>query len=104
MVVTTIAADNGANRDNNHGLESGSWFSEVFSIHPDDPLSATCSADWGQDGGREGARWRTHALAEMHCDEAFFHSSATLRTYVNGNLFFEKHSKIQFPVIWYDIA
>ena len=87
---TIINADSGENRDLEHGLISGSWCKEQFSIHPDDPLSARCAAQWEQTGGREGAMWRTHVDAEMWSDKMHFHSRATLQTFLNDELFFER--------------
>ena len=90
IVTTTIHCDNGENRDLNHGLVSGSWFREEFLIHPDDPLSARATAEWEQTGGRENQMWRTHVETEMWSDQTHFFTTAKLRTYVEGALFFER--------------
>ena len=90
VVTTKIHSDNGKNRDNIHGLISGSWFREEFSIHPDDPLSAKVSAEWEQGGGREGAMWRTHVEAEMSSTLTHFKSAARLRAYDNEELVFDR--------------
>lgn len=90
-VVTDVHSDAGENRDLEHGLISGSWVRESFSIHPDDPLSAKCTARWQQTGGREGQMWRTEVMCDMHCDHAHFYSAASLHAYENDVLVFEKY-------------
>jgi len=88
--VVSIDVDAGEERDLEHGLISGSWLKERFSIHPDDPNSAHASAEWEQTGGREGYMWRTHVHAEMTSDPENYFSNATLKTFLNDELFFEK--------------
>ncbi len=90
VVTVSVDADSGENRDLEHGLISGSWFKEKFHIHPDDPCSAKATADWEQTGGREGQMWRTHATAEMSCDQTHFFTKATLKAYRNEELVFNK--------------
>ncbi|MEO1397446.1 MAG: CocE/NonD family hydrolase [Pseudomonadota bacterium] len=90
VVTTRIKSDSGENKDLQHGLVSGSWFDEIFEIHPDDPLSACANSKWEQTGGRDGKLWRTCAEAEMTSDESHFHTKASLRAYINGVLFFER--------------
>ncbi|MEM8749675.1 MAG: CocE/NonD family hydrolase [Pseudomonadota bacterium] len=92
-VITEIHADSGENRDLEHGLISGSWMKESFSIHPDDPLSAQCDASWEQTGGHDGQMWRTTAEATMSCDATHFHSTARLRAYSNEELIFDREFK-----------
>ena len=88
--VTEILADSGENRDLEHGLISGSWAKERFSIHPNEPLSARCLAQWEQTGGREGQLWRTHCDCEMWSDAHHFFSRATLTAFENDALVFER--------------
>lgn len=90
-VVTDIHCDSGEDQDLEHGLISGSWVRESFSIHPDDPLSARCSARWQQTGGREGQMWRTEVECSMHGDHGNFYSAASLRAFENDELIFEKY-------------
>ncbi len=89
-VITEIFSDAGKNRDSDHGLVSGSWMKESWSIHPDDPLSAKGSAEWEQTGGREGQMWRTHAEAEITSDAENFLHKAVLRAWENDALIFER--------------
>ena len=96
---TTVAVDvdSGEERDLEHGLLSGSWLRERFSIHPDDPNSAKATAEWEQTGGREGSMWRTHVIAEMTSDVGAFHSNAILQAFLNDELFFEKRFSGSVP-------
>ena len=89
-VSTKISCDFGENRDLDHGLVSGGWMKEDWSIHPDDPTSAKVFAEWEQTGGREGQMWRTHVAAQMHSDRTDFFISAKLKAYENGTLKFER--------------
>ncbi len=80
-ITTAVDCDFGENRDLDHGLISGSWTKERWTIHPDDPLSAKVQAEWEQTGGREGAMWRTHVLAEMSADADNFNFRALLTAF-----------------------
>ncbi|MDD9909417.1 MAG: CocE/NonD family hydrolase [Ahrensia sp.] len=90
MVTTVIDCDSGENRDSAHGLVSGSWTKERWSIYPDDPLSAKATAEWEQTGGREGTMWRTHVKALMTSDANQFHISARLTAFHNGQRIHER--------------
>ena len=96
-VTVSIDADDGENRDLEHGLISGSWTKEQFSIHPNDPLSATAKAEWEQTGGRPGQMWRTHVDCHMWADKEQFHSRATLSTFLEGEPFFERTFEESVP-------
>jgi hypothetical protein len=65
VVTTSIFNDAGENRDLQHGLISGSTTREHWSIHPDDPLSATAHIRWEQSGGRND--WRTKRWRKWRC-------------------------------------
>ena len=88
--VTILEIDNGENRDLDHGLISGSWSRERWSILSNDPSSAVSEIEWEQTGGREGKMWRTESSSRMWCDENRFYSTATLRVWLNQEQFFEK--------------
>lgn len=90
-VTITISCDSGANRDLHHGLVSGSWCETTWSIAPDDPSTAQAKTVWEQEGGRQGAMWRTRAETEMTCDATHFHSTARLTAWLNGEKFFKKN-------------
>ncbi|OCW58019.1 peptidase S15 [Hoeflea olei] len=90
VVTTAIVSDAGENRDLEHGLISGSVTRERWSIHPDDPLSATSEITWEQTGGRGDWRWRTVAEMSMRCDRDWFYVSGTLTVINDGETFFER--------------
>ncbi len=91
--ITLIDCDFGENRDGHHGLISGGWFKERYSIKPDDPLSAKAIHEWEKTGGREGQMYRTHTLAEFTADKEYFYPTATLKCWENDKLIFEKTFK-----------
>ncbi len=89
-VTTQIECDFGENRDDDHGLVSGSWLKETWSILPDDPLSATATTHWHHNGGRPGAYWRTDVTTSMTCTRTHFLFSAEVRAYLGDTVFFSK--------------
>ncbi|MEO0327915.1 MAG: CocE/NonD family hydrolase [Pseudomonadota bacterium] len=91
--VTEINCDNGEDRDLAHGLISGSWTKERWSIHPNDPNSALCEIKWEQTGGRDDAMWRTESSSKMWSDKENFYFTAHLRCWLNDALFFEKEHR-----------
>jgi hypothetical protein len=90
VVRTVIFNDAGENRDLAHGLISGSTTHETWSIHPDDPQSATADIRWEQSGGRNDWRTRTVAEMEMRCDRNWFYLIATLSATENDDQVFER--------------
>jgi hypothetical protein len=78
VVTTSIFNDAGENRDLAHGLISGSTTRERWSIHPDDPQSATAHIRWEQTGGRDTGAPRTVAEMEMRCDSNWFYLIGTV--------------------------
>jgi putative CocE/NonD family hydrolase len=90
VVKTVIFNDAGENRDLAHGLISGSTTRETWSIHPDDPQSATAHIRWEQTGGRAGWRTQTVAEMEMRCDRNWFYLIGTLSATENDAQVFER--------------
>ncbi|MFD0915473.1 CocE/NonD family hydrolase [Pseudahrensia aquimaris] len=89
-VAMIIECDNGENRDSDHGLISGSWTRERFSVHPENPDSASAEIEWEATGGREGAMWRTRTFSSMTCDAVQFRTNARIEAWLNGETVFEK--------------
>lgn len=87
--VVLVDCDNGEARDADHGLIAGSWTRERWAIQADDPNSAMVDIDWEQTGGREGQMWRTEVTAKMWCDAGSFFTTATLKCWLNDDLFHE---------------
>lgn len=97
VVTTSIFNDAGENRDLEHRLISGSTTRECWSIHPDDPLSASAHIRWEQTGGR--GEWRTETVAEMgmHCDKDWFYVTGHLLAQENGETVFERQWDERIP-------
>ena len=76
VVTTLIRNDFGASRDRTHGLVSDSRMQEAWSIHPDDPLSASVTISWQQKGGRDDWTWSTDVEVQMHVDATCFYLEA----------------------------
>ncbi|MFK7994667.1 MAG: CocE/NonD family hydrolase [Granulosicoccus sp.] len=89
IVSTHISNDFGENRDLQHGLLSGSETHECWSIHPDDPLSATVQINWEQNGGRDDWLWSTSVSMAMHCDAEYLHVSGYLVAREGNEVVFE---------------
>lgn len=90
IVTTEIFCDFGENRDLDHGLISGGWMDENWSIHPDDPLLAEVTSHWQQTGGREGLMWRTEVATSMGSDAEAFYFTANLTAFENEQEVFNR--------------
>ena len=96
-ITTTITCDSGEYEDEHHGLISGSWMTEQWSIQADDPTSARVTTEWEHTGGREGAMWKTIVTSGMHCDSTTFYIEAELKTSLNGQTFLDRTFKDAIP-------
>ncbi len=90
-----ILNDDGEVEDLDHGLVSGGWAKENWSIHPDDPTSAKVKTEWVEKGGRTGQMWETRVFTQMYSDQTNFYWTARLEAYENGGLVFERDYKDQ---------
>jgi len=90
VLRTEIVNDFGEYKDNHHGLTNGSTSSEIWSIHPDDPLSAQADLQWRQTGGRDDWQWSTDAVLSMRCDEEHFYLYGKLRANLNNEIVFDR--------------
>ncbi len=97
VVSTKISCDYGEEEDLEHGLVSGGWMKENWSIHPDDPTSAKVHSEWEKVGGRTGQMWRTYIQTEMSSDKSDFFLTARLEAYENEVLIFERDYKDKIP-------
>lgn len=97
IVTTRVSEDSGMVQDLEHGLISGGWMKEVWSIHPDDPTSALAITEYEKTGGREGQMWRTYIATEMHADKTDFYLTARIEAYENETLVFERDFKDRIP-------
>jgi hypothetical protein len=92
-----ILNDAGEVEDLDHGLVSGGWAKENWSIHPSDPTSAKVKTEWQETGGRKGQMWQTRIVTRMHSDQTNFYWTARVEAYENGGLVFERDYKDQVP-------
>jgi hypothetical protein len=97
MVTLSIADDFGEVRDLAHGLANGSIARETWTIHPDDPLSASGRTHWTQTLSRNGWSVRTETSAEMRCDAQNFIVSARIEAYEGETLVFERNFEESVP-------
>ncbi len=96
-VDLVIEDDFGKLRDKDHGLVHGSVARERWSIHPDDPNSATGSCAWTDEIERDGIRLRTQANCDMKSDATHFHLTARLEAYENDKLVYERDITDSIP-------
>ncbi|TGT37526.1 CocE/NonD family hydrolase [Mesorhizobium sp. M8A.F.Ca.ET.165.01.1.1] len=97
IVTLSIADDFGEVRDLDHGLVNGSIARETWTIHPDDPLSASGKTHWTQTLSRNGWSVRTETWAQMRSDAQNFIVSARIEAYEGENLVFERDFDERVP-------
>jgi putative CocE/NonD family hydrolase len=66
------------------GIQTGYWTVTVYSISPDDPLSAEVRCEAATELGREGWLTRAEVRAVMACDAERFRVSTELEAFENG--------------------
>ena len=85
-----IVDDFGVRRDLVHGLISGSVARELWTIHPDDPLSARGQTHWTEMMERDGIVLRTETFTEMSSDANNFYLAGRIEAYEGEELFYSK--------------
>ncbi|WP_300068234.1 CocE/NonD family hydrolase [uncultured Ruegeria sp.] len=83
-----IEDDFGLVEDCAHGLISGGSAHEIWSIRPDDPLSARGTCDWIQEQKRGDLELKTATSCEMWSDAENFYLRASINAYENEVLLF----------------
>jgi putative CocE/NonD family hydrolase len=89
-VVLIVENDFGEVRDKDHGLLNGSRSREIWSISPNDPLSATVDIEWEQTGGRDDWAWRTLARTTMRCTAGNFLLNSSLEAWESDEKVFAR--------------
>ena len=74
----TITSDTGETVNPGHGLATRATMREVWTIHPDDPLSAAVAIDWTQAHRRGGWAVRSTVRARQTADAEALHLQADL--------------------------
>lgn len=90
LVSLTITSDSGRARDPRHGLITDTHASEVWSIHPDDPLSARADITWQQSFERDDLKIDIETGVSMTSDKTAFFLTGYIRAFEEGEPVFEK--------------
>ena len=90
LVSLTIRTDSGRTQDLSHGLITDTIAEEVWSVHPDDPLSARADIDWTQDYCRGDLQIQIKTGATMTSDKDSFFLTGYIRAQQNGVPVFEQ--------------
>jgi hypothetical protein len=90
MVSLVINDDLGDAENLTHGLQTGETMTELWQVHPDDPLSARAVHTWEQRLSRGDWRVRTEAWAEMTATASHLRLQARLRAFEGDNLVFDR--------------
>ncbi len=86
----TRTDDEGRIKYLNHGLEVDSKAVEIYSILPDDPLSARVEISHQEEVNRDNWRIQIKTNSRMHCDAAHFYVENQLSVSENGKTVFER--------------
>ncbi|MDE3238778.1 MAG: CocE/NonD family hydrolase [Paracoccaceae bacterium] len=91
IVSLVIEDDFGMAENLDHGLITGSVAREVWTIHPDDPLSARGVCHWTQEMIRDGVHLRTEARCEMWSDRNSFYLNAEMEAFDGAQRVLHRH-------------
>lgn len=89
-VALVIHDDLGDAENLSHGLCSGETMSELWEVHPSDPLSARAVHTWEQRLSRGAWSVRTEAWAEMTASASHLRMKARLRAFDGDVMVFER--------------
>lgn len=89
-VALVVQDDLGDVENLTHGLKTGETMSELWEVHPDDPLSARAVHVWEQRLSRGDWAVRTRAEAEMTATASHLHLNARLCAWDGEVLVFER--------------
>ena len=90
LVSLTITSDSGRARDLRHGLVTDTRATEIWTVHPDDPLSARADISWTQHYQRGEVDIQIDTGATMTSDQDQFFVTGYIRAYEGGEQVFEK--------------
>lgn len=96
--VFEISSDNGKVRFDQNQLEMGSRTLQRYSIHADDPLSATAVYEWEWEYDR-GTNWnvKSQTRTVMTCDSDYFFFEAESVACEDENVVFSKKWDEKYP-------
>ncbi len=96
-VTLAIIDDFGETRDADHGLINGGVARERWTIHPEDPLSASGITHWTSTLSRDDWSVRTETFASMRSDATTFYLTGRIEAYEGDVLVFERNFKEEVP-------
>ena len=96
-VTLRITDDFGEHEDLDHGLRTGATATELWRIHPDDPLCAYGETEWTQTLARGDWSVRTVTTSSMWADASTFHLRASVLAYDGEALIFERQYETAIP-------
>ncbi|MCB2076182.1 MAG: CocE/NonD family hydrolase, partial [Novosphingobium sp.] len=97
IVKLTIEDDFGENRDKDHGLVHGSRMRETWTIHPDDPLTATGEAWWEQNYSRGDWSTRLVTTTSMKADLKAFSVEGQVEAFEGHKTVFRRQYRESVP-------
>jgi hypothetical protein len=96
-VALMVNDDLGDAENLTHGLCTGETMSELWDIHPDDPLSARAVHTWEQRLSRGDWAVKTYAHAEMTASATHLHMKATLTAWEGDQVIFTRSFDDKVP-------
>ncbi|MDO8982204.1 CocE/NonD family hydrolase [Cypionkella sp.] len=97
ITALVISDDLGDVENLSHGLCTGESMTELWEIHPDDPLSARAVHTWEQRLSRGDWSVKTNAWAEMTATASHLHLKASLTAWEGDTKVFERHYDDKVP-------
>ena len=92
-----VVTDDGAVRDDAHGLETDATCVEDWLIHPDDPLSAECRIVWECLMKRGDWQVRMRSEASLTASQTHWHPRAKLETWEGETPMFSRNFASDIP-------
>lgn len=99
-VALVIRDDLGDTENLSHGLQAGETMTELWEVHPDDPLSARAVHTWEQRLSRGDWRVRTEVHAEMTASASRLRLQARLTAYEGEERIFERLFDEEVPRVF----
>jgi uncharacterized protein len=99
-VALVIRDDLGDAENLTHGLQTGETMTELWEVHPDDPLSARAVHTWEQRLSRGDWRVRTEVHTEMTASASHLRLQARLTAYEGETKIFERSFDDEVPRVF----
>ena len=99
-LLWVIRDDLGDAENLTHGLQTGETMTELWEVHPDDPLSARAVHTWEQRLSRGDWRVRTEVHTEMTASASHLRLQARLTAYEGETKIFERSFDDEVPRVF----